>query len=214
MTTTQKLPEELLNHYQDWQSDRYQRKAALFEELSKGQSPHTMMISCCDSRVHATEVFGAQQGDFFVHRNIANTVPPHNPGGDNYGTSAAIEYAVKALKVQRIVVMGHSACGGVKGCHDMCSGAAPDLGDTLGYVAQWVEMLKPVYDVVAEIEDESERLTAFEKEATLNSIKNLMSFPFVKGAVEGGDLTLHALWIDIGSGRVEQHVKGQGFVPL
>jgi carbonic anhydrase len=85
-----------------------------------------MVISCCDSRVHVTSIFGADEGEFFIHRNIANLVPPYNPDGEYHGTSAAVEYAVTSLGVAHIVVLGHSNCGGVKGCHDMCS-ATPRL---------------------------------------------------------------------------------------
>ena len=73
-----------------------------------------MIITCCDSRVLISEVFGNDvPGDFFIHRNIANLVPPHQPDGESHGTSAAIEYATIALKVEHLIVMGHHACGGV-----------------------------------------------------------------------------------------------------
>ena len=78
-----------------------------------------MVIACCDSRVNVNTIFGAQPGDIFLHRNIANLVPPYAPDGDPHGTSAAIEYAVRFLKVSHLIVMGHTDCGGVQGCHDM-----------------------------------------------------------------------------------------------
>ena len=81
-----------------------------------------MIISCCDSRVHVTSIFGSDAGEFFIHRNIANLVPPFKKDQDYHGTSAAIEYAVKTLKIPHIIVLGHSTCGGVKSCFDYFSG--------------------------------------------------------------------------------------------
>ena len=92
-----------------------------------GQNPKAMIITCCDSRVLVSEIFGNEPGDFFIHRNIANLVPPHEPDGRAHGTSAAIEYAVIALGIEHLIVMGHHGCGGVRGCHDMLAGLAPDL---------------------------------------------------------------------------------------
>ena len=76
-----------------------------------------MVISCCDSRIHATSIFGADEGEFFIHRNIANLVPVYSPDGENHGTSAAIEYAIKELKVQHLIILGHKDCGGIKNGH-------------------------------------------------------------------------------------------------
>lgn len=86
-----------------------------------------LLISCCDSRVNGLSIFGAAHGDFFVHRNIANLVPPYHTDNHGQATSAVIEYAVTVLKVPRIIVMGHSKCGGVAGCRGMCEGNAGAL---------------------------------------------------------------------------------------
>ena len=120
------LPSYLVQRFHGWKATAYQDNKAWYRRLAaSGQHPRAMVISCCDSRVHVTSIFGADEGEFFIHRNIANLVPPYNPDGERHGTSAAVEYAVTALGVAHIVVLGHSNCGGVKGCHDMCSGLAP-----------------------------------------------------------------------------------------
>ena len=114
-----------------------------------------MVISCCDSRVHVTSIFGAEQGEFFIHRNIANLVPPYSPNQDYHGTSAAIEYAVTALNISNIIVLGHSNCGGVSGCHDMCSGKAPELEKETSFIGRWMDILRPGFENVKHILDEN-----------------------------------------------------------
>ena len=166
-----------------------------------------MIISCCDSRVNVTSIFGADQGEFFVHRNIANLVPPYAPDGHQHGTSAAIEYAVMTLKIAHLIIVGHSACGGVKGCHDMCSGQAPALEEKTSFVGRWMDLLRPGYERVRDL-PEAERVSALEKQAVLVSLENLMTFPFVTEAVEAGEMTLHGLWNNISEGTLEQYDPG------
>ena len=169
-----------------------------------------MVISCCDSRVHVTSIFGADQGEFFIHRNIANLVPPYEPDGDRHGTSAAIEYAVTALKVAHLVVMGHSSCGGVAGCHAMCSGKAPELEEKSSFVGRWMDILRPGYKRVEKIKDEDKRVRALEHQAVIVSLENLMTFPFVAEAVKSDSLSLHGLWTDIGDGDLKEYDSESG----
>ncbi len=173
-----------------------------------------MVISCCDSRVHVTSIFGADEGEFFIHRNVANLVPPYNPDGDYHGTSAAVEYAVTSLGVAHVVVLGHSNCGGVKGCHDMCLGHAPELELQSSFVGRWMDILRPGFERVRALPAD-QVLRALEKQAVLTSLQNLLSFPFVKAAVTGDRLTLHGLWTDTGEGGLEQYDAARdGFVPV
>lgn len=198
------LPGYLVQRYQGWKATSYKENESWYRHLAEsGQHPRAMVISCCDSRVHVTSIFGADQGEFFIHRNIANLVPPHKPDGQQHGTSAAVEYAVNALKVAHVIVLGHSNCGGVQGCLDMCSGHAPDLEDKSSFVGRWMDILRPGFERIRDIDDEAERRNALEKQAVLVSLENLMTFPFVESAVRSGKLTLHGLWTDIGEGSLE-----------
>ncbi|TXI02001.1 MAG: carbonic anhydrase [Pseudorhodobacter sp.] len=210
------LPSYLVQRYHGWKATTWQENKAWYKRLaSGGQHPRAMVISCCDSRVHVTSIFGADQGEFFIHRNIANLVPPHNPDGEHHGTSAAVEYGVTALKVAHLVVMGHSGCGGVRGCHDMCSGHAPALEEKSSYVGRWMDILRPGYERVRGVEDEGARIAALEQQAVVISLENLMTFPFVRQAVEAGELSVHGLWNDIGDGGLSQYDAATGqFVPL
>ena len=160
------LPSYLVQRFHGWRATTFSENKAWYKRLAEeGQRPRAMIISCCDSRVHVTAIFGADQGEFFIHRNIANLVPPYEPDGQQHGTSAAIEYAVTALKVAHIVIVGHSSCGGVRGCHDMCSGHAPELEEKSSFVGRWMDLLRPGYERVKDIADEDERVRALEKQA-------------------------------------------------
>ncbi|MCF6234294.1 MAG: carbonic anhydrase [Rhodobacteraceae bacterium] len=204
MNFTKPLPSYLIQRYHGWKATTYEENRGWYRRLaSEGQRPRAMVVSCCDSRVHVTSIFGADQGEFFIHRNIANLVPPYQPDGDHHGTSAAVEYAVSVLGVVHLIVLGHSQCGGVQGCIDMCKGRAPELEAKESFVGRWMDILRPKYDQVADIEDEAEQIHQLEKHAVITSLENLMSFPFVKTAVEGGTLSLHGLWTDIGEGSLQ-----------
>ncbi len=198
------LPKYLIERYHEWGETTYNEKKGLLQKLAdEGQHPPAMVIACCDSRVHATSIFGADQGDFFLHRNIANLVPKYAPDGHAHGTSAAIEYAVTALEVHRLIVMGHSKCGGVRGCLDMCAGHAPHLEEETSFVGRWMDSLRPGYERVKDMEYGEEQFLALERVAVQISLENLMTFPFVAERVHSGSLSLHGLWYDIRDGIVE-----------
>ena len=210
------MPSYLVQRFRGWKATTYENNKAWYRHLGEeGQHPRAMVISCCDSRVHVTAIFGADQGEFFIHRNIANLVPPYAPDGDHHGTSAAIEYAVTALKVAHVIVLGHSSCGGVQGCIDMCKGNAPQLEAKDSFVGRWMDILKTRFSAVKDIKDPKEQARAFEKHAVLASLENLMTFPFVKERVDAGQLTIHGAWHNIAEGGVEVYDQDEnGFVAL
>lgn len=210
------LPSYLAQRFHGWRASTHANNSAWFRRLAEGgQHPREMIISCCDSRVHVTSIFGAESGEFFVHRNIANLVPAYLPSGDHHGTSAAVEYAVSELKVAHLIILGHSNCGGVNGCYEMCSGQAPELEASTSFIGRWMDILRPGFERLPKKASEAERKRALEKEAVIVSLENLMTFPFVRSAVEGGDLTLHGLWTDIGEGTLEGYDPATNtFVPV
>ena len=216
MDRAKPLPAHLVQRYHGWRATGYAESRSWYRRLAaEGQRPRTMIVACCDSRVLSTAIFGAEPGEFFIHRNVAGLVPAFNPDGDLHGTSAAIEYAVTTLRVANLIVLGHSACGGVKGCHDMCAGLAPELRERSSFVGRWMELLRPGYERVRGIEDEAARLVALEKEAVTTSLGNLMTFPFVAERVGSEDLALHGLWADIAEGALHGWDPARGtFAPL
>ena len=203
MTISSPLPSHLIQRYKTWKATKYEENKVWLKRLAKeGQHPSAMVISCCDSRVHVTSIFGSETGEFFIHRNIANLVPPYNPDGDHHGTSAAIEYAVTSLKVAHIIVLGHSNCGGVLGCYNMCSGKAPELERQSSFVGRWMDILRPGYERVKNNENSEQQIKMLEKQAVIISLENLRGFPFVKEALDNQTLSIHGLWHEIGSGSL------------
>jgi carbonic anhydrase len=99
-------------------------------------------------------VFGQRTGELFVHRNIANLVPPYTPDGKHHGTGAALEFAVTVLKVEHILVMGHSQCGGVRGCIDMCRGRPRNLDLPGSLVGRWLDVFGRPIGRVADLEND------------------------------------------------------------
>jgi len=196
------LPQDLIDRYKDWKSESFANDRSIYENLAlEGQNPTAMIISCCDSRVHATSMFGAETGEFFIHRNIANLIPPYNPDGDHHGTSAAIEFAICALEVSHIIILGHSSCGGIKNGYHMCKG--DQVNKDLLFVNKWLNILKPAYDMLKYVTDDKAMISNLEKESIINSIKNLLEFPFVQQALSLGNISIHGLWNNIGTGELE-----------
>jgi len=199
------LPSYLIKRYKSWKKVGYQENKSWYKKISnEGQNPSTMIISCCDSRLHVTSIFGADSGEFFIHRNIANLVPPYNPNGDHHGTSAAIEYAVKVLKVSHIIIIGHSKCGGINSGFHLFKNKL-NIKNTI-FINKWLNILRPSYQKVMNISNnisDEDGINILEKESIKTSIDNLIKFPFIRESLKNNKLVLHGLWHDIGSGNIE-----------
>ena len=195
------FPKYLLDGYRTFMGGRYTAERDRYRTLAKeGQSPETMVIACCDSRAAPETIFDCGPGEMFVLRNVANLVPPFEPGGGQHGTSAGIEFAVKALKVKHIVVMGHGSCGGI------AAALTPDFkplaeGDFIG---KWLTLLDPARSQYSDngLMTPKERQTNFERISIRNSIANLRSFPYVKALEDKGEIMLHGAWFDIKTGEL------------
>ncbi len=195
------LPEFLVQRYKKWKSSSYIDNQKQFKILASfGQSPSSMVISCCDSRIHATSIFGADAGEFFIHRNIANLVPPYYPDGENHGTSAAIEYAIKELKVQHLIILGHKDCGGIKSGHKLHSNGGNEKYE---FINKWLNILLPAYNKITKDIPENKQIEQLEEESIKISINNLFTFSYIKKAVENKKLSIHGLIYDIGLGKLK-----------
>lgn len=184
--------EDLKAGYRKFRAGTYPQQAGHYDELGTGQDPDVMVIACADSRVEPAEIFAAQPGQLFVVRNVANLV--HDCGASDvaHAVASAVEFAVTALKVKHIVVLGHASCGGVKACLSAADGQP--IGT---FIAPWVEALDHTRDqVLAANPDDSQ--TALEHAGIGTSLDNLMSYSFVREAVEDGNLQLHGAWFKIG----------------
>ena len=191
------FPKHLLEGYRTFTSQRLPTEQSRYRELSeRGQSPAVMVIGCCDSRVSPEVIFDAGPGELFVVRNVANLVPPYAPDGDYHGTSAALEFAVQALKVKHIVVLGHAHCGGIQAFAD---DAAPlSAGDFIG---KWMSMIAPAAERLGpRSDDRAEYLARLERAAIAQSLTNLITFPYVAELVTKGQLALHGAYFGVASG--------------
>ncbi len=183
----------LIEGYRKFRAETWPAERARYEALAHwGQSPDTMVIACSDSRVDPQTVFGAAPGELFVVRNVAALVPPYEIDSGYHGTSAALEFGVKVLKVARLVVLGHGHCGGVRA---MAYGAPPQARD---FIASWVEIGKPA--LAAAGEPEEGRLGRIEAEVVRLSLKNLTTFPWIVEAVSSGRLFLQGYLFDVHTG--------------
>lgn len=195
------FPAFLLDGYKSFMAHRYAPEQARYRELAdRGQAPTTMIIACCDSRSAPETIFDVGPGELFVLRNVANLVPPFQPDGGQHGTSAAIEFAVNALEVSNIVIMGHGRCGGIRAALNPPAGPLAH-GDFIG---KWMSMLAPVAESVSRytLATDKERQTMLERFAIRNSIANLRTFPYVKKLEAEGKLGVHGAWFDISTGEL------------
>src|SRR6266481_2533702 len=194
------FPEHLLEGYRAFTSQRLPTEQSRYRELSeRGQSPEVMCIGCYDSRVSPEVIFDAGPGKLFVVRNVANLVPVYAPDGGAHGVSAALEYAVRVLRVKHIVVLGHAQCGGIRAFIDNIAPLSP--GDFIG---KWMSMFVKPGERVGQREHETmaEFTTRIEKAAVFRSLENLMTFPCVRILAERGRLRLHGAYFGVAEGSL------------
>lgn len=194
------FPQHLIDGYATFIRGPYAEEEGKYKKLAKdGQSPKTMVIACCDSRAAPETIFDTGPGELFVLRNVANLVPTFEPDGGQHGTSAGIEFAVQALEIENLVVLGHGRCGGIR--------AALNPGQALGqgdFIGKWMNLLAPVTEQVATYSflTQVERETVLERLSVRNSIKNLRTFPYISEREADGRLRVHGAWFDISTGEL------------
>ena len=201
------FPQRLIEGYSAFAGGRLKSEQDRFRQLAEiGQSPEIMVIGCCDSRVAPEAIFDAGPGELFVARNIANLVPPYTPDGAQRAVSAALEFAVQALKVKHIVVLAHAQCGGIRAYAEEAAPLSP--GDFIG---RWIELLGPAAKAVGPRGDRSmtEYLTALEQQAAVSTIDNLMTFPCISILVERGKLQRHAAYFGVATGDLSVYDPAQ-----
>jgi carbonic anhydrase len=201
------FPQRLVEGYAAFRDGRLPQERSRFEEMAEtGQKPEIMVIACCDSRVSPEVIFDARPGELFVVRNVANLVPPFSPDGELHGTSAALEFAVQALKVKHIVVMGHARCGGVHAyVGRMRNPGADDALSPGDFIGKWMTLISPAAEALPPQASESdydyaERLALH---SIRNSIENLLTFPCVNILHGKGRLSLHGAVFDVTTGTLK-----------
>ena len=199
----------LLDGIRRFRTRFYEENNTLMRGLvEQGQSPPAMLISCSDSRVDPTLLSDADPGQLFVVRNVANLVPPYDPERYFDGAGAAIEYAVCHLNVDHIIVLGHAHCGGIKA---MLGAAGGQLLQS-DFIGNWVSMALDAsrlqlsekdaqgQPLLAPLERLKDNPALVERASVAGSLKNLMTYPWVRERVEAGTLVLHGWWFDLDTG--------------
>jgi carbonic anhydrase len=196
------LPDVLIDRYRRFKFRHFAINQDHYEHLATdGQKPTVMVVSCCDSRVDPETIFSAMPGELFVVRNVANLVPPYETTGKFHGVSAALEFATLNLRVQHIVVMGHSGCGGIRACLDHNAARQTEAQ----FISNWMSMLDDDKGRVMQTHAAKppvEVAHALEREAISQSLKNLRTFPCIQILEGKGRIALHGCHFDIASGTL------------
>lgn len=188
---------KLLDGFQRFREQYFLNEPGLFTQLASGQSPAVAVVACCDSRVDPAIIMDCKPGDLFIIRNVANLVPPYEPDGLHHGTSAALEFAVCALKVQHIIVLGHAQCGGIQALLNV-----RHAGD---FIASWMSIADAAREQTlgnTTLKTPREQVRHCEQAAIRASLKNLLTFPWIKERLDDATLHLHGWYFDIESGEL------------
>ncbi|BCB25698.1 carbonic anhydrase [Sulfurimicrobium lacus] len=200
--------EKLVEGFKRFRRHNYEENRALFDRLTRqGQSPKTIVVGCCDSRVDPAIVTDSDPGDLFIIRNVANLVPPFETSGNYHGTSAALEFGVRHLEVENIVVLGHAHCGGIRALLDEAPGDKPGEG----FIAEWMKVASNARNrVLSRMHGEplEKQVRACEQEAILVSLDNLLTFPWILERVAQRKLALHGWYFDMEHGELLAYNPG------
>lgn len=192
---------KLVKGFSQFHSKYFLEKNRLYQTLTqKGQSPEVLVIACSDSRNDPALLTQSEPGDMFVVRNVAAIVPPYQPDSQYHGTSAAIEFAVKGLKVKDIVILGHALCGGVNALL-----LGKDKSEEFEFLTNWIEIGSAARDaVISELGSINPAIQqrALEQAVILTSLNNLMTFPWIRDGVASGSITLHGWYFDMVTGKM------------
>lgn len=194
--------QKLIDGVHKFHHDEFGNYRKLFRKLSReGQNPHTLFITCSDSRVLAELITQSKPGDLFVVKNVGNIVPPASVTGSTNSTSAAVEFAVDSLRVSDIVVCGHSQCGAMTA---LLNGLPP--GSDMPHLRDWLSLAAPVRQVLQTeytfLKSDDDRLTAAAEENVLFALENLRSYPCVQQRLADGSLRLHGWFFKIATAEL------------
>lgn len=199
------MPDALLQRLRQFHDEYFPGVQDQFQSLVEdGQHPNTLFIGCSDSRLVPYLLTGAGPGELFMVRNVGAFVPPHDGSAGYHGTAAAIEFAVLRLGVERIIVCGHSHCGGIRALYEEATPHATNLN-------AWLDLGR---EAVLPVQVSPEALRRTEQRSVLLQLERLMGYPMVRERVEAGRLRLHGWHYVIEDGEVHVFDLRSGrFVP-
>ncbi len=203
---------KLIEGYKNFHTEYFRNDKSLYKRLKEiGQAPKTLVIACSDSRVDPGIITKSGPGDIFVVRNVANLVPPYTKKENRtlHGVSAALEFGVRILEVENIIILGHSHCAGVRAMFNPKS--VPLETDFIG---EWVKIATPAkkrattkYDTD---EHQQQLLHHCERETILLSLDNLLTFPWIKERVIDKKLQIHGWYFSLGDGSLKYYDQETG----
>ena len=202
--------QRLIEGYRRFRDTAYREHRPLYEALvSQGQSPRAMIIGCSDSRVDPAILFGTEPGEVFVVRNVANLVPPYAQSGNYHGTSAALEFAVRSLQVEHVIVLGHARCGGIAALLNDFAGLGSD------FIRPWMQIAATARERALRQAEKAggDAQRCCEHEAIKVSLGNLQGFPWIAERVRSGQLQLHGWYFDLETGELLR-LGESGFQPV
>ncbi|MDE2597990.1 MAG: carbonic anhydrase [Rhodocyclaceae bacterium] len=206
--------ERFIDGFQSFQRRHFEDQSSPERKTHEAASPTTLVIGCCDARVEPATLLGCDPGEIFNIRDMANLVPSYGGSNGHQGVPAALQFAVTQLKVKRIIVLGHSGCGGIRAIMD---GQFSSAGGT-DFLGRWANIADPAkYGVRQKLgsADRAEQYRACELAAILVSLKNLESFPWIAERMAQGELTLHGWYFDMEAGALLAYTPGSDtFEPL
>lgn len=194
--------QQLIEGVHKFRNDEFGNYRRLFRKLSQeGQNPHTLFITCSDSRVLAELITQSKPGDLFVVKNVGNIVPPASVKGDTNSTAAAIEFAVENLHVSDIVICGHSQCGAISALLGETS-----VGKSTPHLRDWLNLAAPVLETMrsqyTHLTEPATRSVAAAEENVLFGLDNLHSYPCVQEGLAKGTLRLHGWFFKIATAEL------------
>jgi carbonic anhydrase len=192
---------KILKGYQKFRDKYAHGDQSVMQYLSSyGQKPQAMVIACCDSRVDPALILQCDPGDLFVVRNVANIVPPYEKDEMHHGTSAALEFGVRNLEVQHLILLGHSQCGGIQ--------ALLENNLENDFISSWVSLIKTDHCHIGESDDCA-------KAALKQSYQNCLTFPWIHEKILQKKLIIHLWFFDIKMGQIFTYAESQDhYLPL
>lgn len=195
--------EKMLAGYASFREKYADGDRSVMQYLSRyGQNPSTMVVACCDSRVDPALILQCDPGDLFVVRNVANIIPPYEKDEMHHGTSAALEFGICFLKVEHLIILGHSQCGGIQAL------LSSDHSHANDFVNNWVSLIKTDFK-------DPEHMDECAQAALHQSYQHCMTFPWIRAAVGAGTLVIHRWFFDIKTGQIFTYDELKGtYLPL
>lgn len=205
--------EKLFEGIVEFRKTDFEQHKELFQKISESQNPHTLFIGCSDSRLVPNFITKTLPGELFIVRNVANLVPEYREKGEFLGVTSAIEYAVEVLKVENILVCGHSNCGGCSALYK-----SDEEMEHIPHTKKWLELAhhvkQKVLSIIPDPHDLEAREWLTEQMNVVEQLKHLLTYPYVREGYINGTLKIFGWHYIIETGEIFGYNHEKGFFEL